>query len=64
MDTGTFYGRKEPNRAVRIVPSGSEDSELDDHDNDEEWTPESGLKGCEILVYAQLVLFHEKSACL
>ncbi len=29
MDTGTFYGRKEHDRAVRVIPSDSEDSQLE-----------------------------------
>ena len=32
-----FYGRKKPNRAVRIIPSDSEDSELKGSDSEEEW---------------------------
>ncbi|CAM4569051.1 unnamed protein product [Leuciscus chuanchicus] len=43
MDAGTFYGRKE--LSVRIIPNNgfiSEDSELEESDSDEEWTPERG----------------------
>ncbi|KAL7398315.1 hypothetical protein ABVT39_007786 [Epinephelus coioides] len=39
MDTRTFYGRKK--EQVRVIPSDSEDSKLEE-DSEEEWTPESG----------------------
>lgn len=45
MDTKTFYGSK--NAYIRDIPSGSEDSELEDESDSEEWTPESGLS-CQI----------------
>ncbi len=46
MDTGTFYGRKEQDHAVRVISSDSEDSQLesDIEDNEEEWIPESRMK--------------------
>lgn len=44
MDTNTFYGRKEGDRAVRVIPSDSEDSALEENDSEEEWTPETGLR--------------------
>ncbi|XP_051971544.1 piggyBac transposable element-derived protein 2-like [Xyrauchen texanus] len=53
MDTRTFYGRKEHDRAVRVIPSDSEDSELEESDNEdsdveesqEDRITESGLRG-------------------
>ncbi|XP_048048348.1 piggyBac transposable element-derived protein 3-like [Megalobrama amblycephala] len=50
MDTRQFYGRKEHDRAVRVIPSDSEDSELEESENEdseveeshEDWIPESG----------------------
>ncbi len=46
MDTRTFYGQKEPDRAVRVFLSDSEDSQLesDVEDNEVECIPESGLR--------------------
>lgn len=44
MDAQTFYGCKEDDRAVRLIPSDSEDSELEESDSEEEWTQESGLR--------------------
>jgi len=44
MDARTFYGCKENDRAVRLISSDSEDSELEESDSEEEWTPESGLR--------------------
>ncbi|ROJ25313.1 hypothetical protein DPX16_20126 [Anabarilius grahami] len=52
MDTRQFYGRKEHDRAVRVIPSDSEDSELEESENEdseveeshEDWIPESGLR--------------------
>ncbi|XP_058880827.1 piggyBac transposable element-derived protein 3-like [Acipenser ruthenus] len=35
MDTRTFYGRKEHDRAVRVIPSDSEDSELEESDSED-----------------------------
>lgn len=53
MDTRTFYGRKEHDRAVRVIPSDSEDSELEESDNEdseveesqEDWIPERQFGG-------------------
>ncbi|MGH0132152.1 UNVERIFIED_CONTAM: hypothetical protein FKN15_034858 [Acipenser sinensis] len=47
MDTRTFYGRKEHDRAVRVIPSDSELEESDNEDSEledsqEDWIPESG----------------------
>ncbi|KAJ8348980.1 hypothetical protein SKAU_G00275690 [Synaphobranchus kaupii] len=52
MDTRTFYGRKEHDRAVRVIPADSQDSELEESDNEdseieesqEVWIPESGTR--------------------
>lgn len=44
MDAQRFYGRKEHDQAVRLIPSDSEDSELEESDSEEEWTPKSGLR--------------------
>ncbi len=46
MDTGTFYGWKEHDCAFRVIPSDSEDSQLesDIEDSEEEWILESGLR--------------------
>ncbi|XP_023195555.1 piggyBac transposable element-derived protein 3-like [Xiphophorus maculatus] len=41
MDAQRFYGRKEHDQAVRLIPSDSEDSELEESDSEEEWTPKS-----------------------
>uniref|UniRef100_A0A8P4G9Y2 PiggyBac transposable element-derived protein domain-containing protein n=1 Tax=Dicentrarchus labrax TaxID=13489 RepID=A0A8P4G9Y2_DICLA len=41
MYAQTFYGCKEDDRAVRLIPSDSEDSELEESDSEEEWTQES-----------------------
>ncbi|XP_041868396.1 piggyBac transposable element-derived protein 2-like [Melanotaenia boesemani] len=41
MEARTFYGCKENDQAVRHIPSDSEDSELEESDSEEEWTPES-----------------------
>ena len=34
MDTRTFYGWKEHDRAVRVIPCDSEDSELEESDSE------------------------------
>ena len=41
MDTRTFYGQKEHDGAVRVIPSDSEDSELEESDNDDSELEES-----------------------
>ncbi len=45
-DTGTFYGQKEHDCPVRVIPSDSEDSQLesDTKDSEEEWITELGLR--------------------
>ncbi|XDV42919.1 hypothetical protein PO909_011497 [Leuciscus waleckii] len=53
MDTRTFYGQKEHDRAVRVIPSDSEDSEIEESDNEdseveesqEDWIPERQFGG-------------------
>lgn len=42
LDTRTFYGQKEHDLAVRVIPSASDDSELEE--SQEEWIPDSSLK--------------------
>ena len=43
MDIRTFYGCR--NELVRVIPSDSEDNELEEEsDSGEERTPESGLR--------------------
>ncbi len=49
MDTRQFYGRKEHDRAVRVIPSDSELEESENEDSEveeshEDWIPESGLR--------------------
>lgn len=44
MDAQTFYRSKKHDQEVRLIPSDSEDSELEEIDSEEEWTPESGLR--------------------
>ncbi|XP_023804735.1 piggyBac transposable element-derived protein 2-like [Oryzias latipes] len=41
MDAQTFYRSKKHDQEVRLIPSDSEDSELEEIDSEEEWTPES-----------------------
>lgn len=71
MDTRQFYGRKENDRAVRVIPSDSEDSELEESENEdseveeshEDWIPESGLRD-NLEVRGQLGVSQQSIMCV
>ncbi len=71
MDTRQFYGRKEHDRAVRVIPSDSEDSELEESENEdseveeshEDWIPESGLRDS-LEVRGQLGVSQQSIMCV
>ncbi len=71
MDTRQFYGRKEHDRVVRVIPSDSEDSELEESENEdseveeshEDWIPESGLRDS-LEVRGQLGVSQQSIMCV
>ncbi len=61
MDTRQFYGRKEHDRAVRVIPSENEDSEVEE--SHEDWIPESGLRDS-LEVRGQLGVSQQSIMCV
>ncbi len=68
MDTRQFYGRKEHDRAIRVIPSDSELEESENEDSEveeshEDWISESGLRDS-LEVRGQLGVSQQSIMCV